>query len=77
MGKSCKDVAQSLVDCVKNTPCVKDGGDIKTCMKKMSGSTTSAGDESIADCQELRTAYTLCKRGGLDMRTRIRGPRVY
>ena len=33
--------------------------------------------EPIEDCQELRTAYYLCKRSGLDMRTRIRGPRVY
>ena len=31
----------------------------------------------IEDCQELRSAYYLCKRNGLDMRTRIRGPRVY
>lgn len=33
MGKSCKDIAQSLVDCMKKTECVKNGGGIKMCMK--------------------------------------------
>ena len=75
MGKSCKDIAQSLVDCMKDSPCVKAGGDIRECMKEhpQDVSNRDIGHE----CQELRNAYFLCKRGGLDMRTRIRGPRVY
>lgn len=34
MGKSCKSTAQTLVDCVKNSQCVKDGGTIRECIKK-------------------------------------------
>ena len=75
MGKSCKDVAQSLVDCMKNSSCVKEGGELNLCIKKMS--LKEGGTVVASECQELRTAYTLCKRGGLDMRTRIRGQRVY
>ena len=41
------------------------------------GSNVNSSTEPIEDCQELRSAYYLCKRGGLDMRTRIRGQRVY
>jgi len=29
------------------------------------------------DCHYLRNALFLCKRGQLDMRTRMRGPRVH
>ena len=67
MAKSCREIAQSLVDCMKSTPCVKAGGDVMTCLK--------AKDNIY--CQELRSAYFSCKRGSLDMRNRIRGDRVY
>lgn len=33
MGKSCKEVAQSLVECMKASSCVQGGGDIQACMK--------------------------------------------
>jgi hypothetical protein len=65
MGKSCKDVAQSLVECTKKTKCVKNGGSIRDCIK----------ENTEGDCQEFLTAYYLCKRGSLDMRTRIQGPK--
>ena len=63
--KSCRDIAQTLYDCMKKTECVKSGGDVRDCMKNAS------------ECQEFRGAYFNCKRSGLDMRTRIRGPKVY
>ena len=62
---------------------VKNGGDIRECMKVeniyngVASGDVNSQSEPIEDCQELRTAYYLCKRSGLDMRTRIRGPRVY
>lgn len=65
MGRSCIDVAQSLVQCMKDTPCVRAGGDIRRCMREH------------AECGDLRRAYFQCKRDGLDMRTRIQGQKVY
>eukprot|EP01038_Epipyxis_sp_PR26KG_P012888 gene12888-17269_t len=65
MAKSCKELAVGLFECVKKTPCVKAGGGIRECMKQ--------GNE----CQDLRNAYFACKRGALDMRTRIQGPKAY
>ena len=65
MGSSCKEVAEALVACLKQSKCVKDGGEIKKCL----------GTEE--SCQTLRNAYSTCRRQALDMRTRIRGPRVY
>ena len=50
-------------DCVK-----KDKKDILECMK----------DPIEADgCRAQRNAYTMCKHSQLNMRTRIRGQRVY
>ena len=65
---------------------VQNGGDIRECMKIENAYSTAGGGSGdnvnnqsgpSADCQELRSAYYMCKRSGLDMRTRIRGPRVY
>ena len=72
---------------------VRNGGEIRECMKvenmyiasmehgsagaNASVNNVNSSTEPIEDCQELRSAYYLCKRGGLDMRTRIRGQRVY
>ena len=61
-------IAQTLVDCMKKTECVKKGREMRECLKD-SGET--------GECQEFRAAYFNCKRGGLDARSRIRGPRVY
>ncbi len=91
MGRSCKDIAQSLVDCIKKSDCVTSGrGTIRSCLKGKSNTNiennsnnTNLEDENIPvlegaeECQQLRNAYYTCKRAGLDMRTRIRGTRVY
>lgn len=68
MGKSCKDIARVLFDCLDETEFVKGGGSIKDCMKTAEGN---------SKCSEFRRAYFECKRGGLDMRYRIRGPKSY
>jgi hypothetical protein len=68
MAKSCKEIAQSLVDCMKNTHCVQNGGNIRECMKKTEG-------EEL--CKELKFEYFSCRRGALDMRTRIQGQKAF
>eukprot|EP01039_Chlorochromonas_danica_P000433 gene433-467_t len=68
MGKSCKDIARTLYDCLMETECGKSGANIKECMR------TAEGNNA---CGEYRKAYFECKRGGLDMRYRIRGPKSY
>ena len=76
MGKSCKEIAESLVDCIKKSDCViKQGGTVRDCIGDMSKMEDECGHSQ--ECQELRNAYFNCKRGALDMRNRIRGPRVY
>ena len=50
---------------MKKTDCVQKGGDMKDCMKE------------DVECAQYRTAYFECKRGSLDMRTRIWGQNAY
>jgi Cytochrome c oxidase assembly protein PET191 len=69
MGASCKEIAETLIDCIKKTDCVKEGSSIKDCLGQMK--------DNGAECQEFRNAYFTCKRSGLDMRTRIKGQKVY
>ena len=88
MGKSCKEVAQSLIDCMKKTECVRQGGEMRPCMKKA----YAEGECTVSlmplkriviflnsefEIKELMNAYFTCRRSGLDMRTRIQGPKVY
>ena len=61
--KSCHDAAQQLALCMQATPCVAGGRDIMECLRA----------KEIGDCERYRTAYYLCRRSQLDMRTRIRG----
>jgi len=63
----CKDIAQTLLDCLKQTECMKSGGSAKECM--------AAAD--APDCQVYRNTYFECKRSQLDMRTRIRGSKSH
>ena len=50
---------------MKQTNCVQSGGDVRKCLNE------------TEDCQEYRNAYFTCTRSGLDMRTRIKGQKVY
>jgi hypothetical protein len=34
MGKSCRSAAQSFVDCIKKSQCMKDGGTLRACVNK-------------------------------------------
>lgn len=53
---------------MKKTECVKSGKDFRLCMRQ---------EEETQECQQFRVAYMNCKRSGLDMRTRITGPKSY
>ena len=68
MPSSCQEVALNLGDCMAKTSCMKSKGrTLKECLR----------DGDADECDVLRRAYFECKRGQLDMRKRIRGPRVY
>ncbi|KAF1329629.1 Cytochrome c oxidase assembly protein, partial [Globisporangium splendens] len=67
MGKSCRDMAEALRDCMVTEECMSDGTrTLKQCLKMK---------EYAHECRGYRQAYFECKRGQLDMRTRIRGPK--
>ena len=61
--RSCHDAAQQLALCMADTPCVAAGKGIMDCMRA----------KELGDCERYRTAYYLCRRSQLDMRTRIKG----
>lgn len=65
--KACSDAALQLAECMDlKSPCVAAGSTIGEAVKKT---------ECIVGCESHHTAYFLCRRGQLDMRTRIRGKR--
>uniref|UniRef100_A0A7S4T3P2 Cytochrome c oxidase assembly factor 5 n=1 Tax=Ditylum brightwellii TaxID=49249 RepID=A0A7S4T3P2_9STRA len=66
--KKCAEAALSLLTCMEETPCVKSGRSVKECLKDPIESD---------DCRAVRNAYYTCKHSQLNMRTRIRGVRVY
>nr|CCA28364.1 hypothetical protein PITG_00849 [Albugo laibachii Nc14] len=67
MGKSCRDMAQALRDCMIKQECMSTGErTLQECLH----------ERKYADeCHAYRVAYFECKRGQLDMRTRFRGPK--
>jgi len=67
MPKACSEAALNLMDCLEKTPCFQHGGTIQECMEP----------KEAPECQHLRKVYFGCKHNQLNMRTRIRGNRVY
>ncbi|CAM9273908.1 unnamed protein product [Ectocarpus sp. 4 AP-2014] len=67
MGRDCKEAARALYACMKKTQCMKDGGRLKECLK--------TSDREF--CRQDYQSFFECKRGQLDMRTRIRGERSF
>ncbi|CAM9110517.1 unnamed protein product [Phaeothamnion confervicola] len=68
MTKDCKEHARALVECMQQTECVEKGGSITECIKVQ---------KAVAQCDMERRLYFECRRGQLDMRTRIRGSRSF
>ena len=56
----CKDIAETLLDCLRQTECMKGGKGAKECMKLTD------------ECRVYRNTYFECKRSQLDMRMRRR-----
>lgn len=72
--KKCAEAALSLLTCMEESDCVmKEGKSVLDCMK------AASSDVDIIDdpCKAQRNAYYICKHSQLNMRTRIRGVRVY
>lgn len=71
MSKSCKGLALELVKCLSESPCMKEQNrSYRDC----------AGEKApqiASECVGLRETYFKCKRGQVDMRTRIRGNKGY
>lgn len=69
MPKKCAEAALSLLTCMEESECVKkDKKSVNECLK----------DEIESnECKAVRNAYYTCKHSQLNMRTRIRGVRVY
>lgn len=63
---ACRSEFDALLECIAESDCIKKGGKVKECMH----------DPETKDlCDKQRYSYFLCRRGQVDMRTRIRGPR--
>jgi len=70
MSKSCDGLLKELVECLRSSPCVQvDKKTISECVRVDKGLST--------ECLGIRATYFRCKRGQLDMRTRIRGNKGY
>lgn len=67
--KKCAEAALSLLTCMEEAECVVK--DKKTVMECLKDPVESEG------CKAERNAYYTCKHSQLNMRTRIRGVRVY
>jgi Cytochrome c oxidase assembly protein PET191 len=65
---ACSEAALSILTCMEKTECAQKGTPLIECMR----------DEVASDpCRAQRNAYYNCKHSQLNMRTRIRGVRVY
>jgi len=70
MSKSCKGLLKELYACLEKSDCVQvHNHTVVACAKMEQGLTD--------ECKGLRYTYAHCKKGMLDMRTRIRGNRGY
>jgi cytochrome c oxidase assembly factor 5 len=72
MSKSCSGMLEELLRCVENSPCVaKEGHSLRACTKGIDGATFPG------ECETKRGNYFACRKGQLDMRSRLRGNKGY
>lgn len=55
MAKSCKEYRERLVECYKNTECIRAGKTMGECLR-------SKGDDVPDECRKMLAAYSQCKR---------------
>ena len=63
MSKSCEGLAKEVAKCLAASACVAEGGDPRECLLR----------GEAEECDAIRSTYAQCRRGQLDMRSRIRG----
>lgn len=68
MSKSCSGMLEEMLKCVEGTECVKKNS-LKACVKD--------GKLFPTQCELVKQVYDKCKRGQLDMRSRLRGNKGY
>lgn len=70
MSKSCSGLLDAYVACVAASACVaaRGPGSLKAC---------ATDGAAVPECAQARELVYVCKRGQLDMRTRIRGNKGY
>lgn len=72
MPKKCSEAALGLISCLEESKCMtEEKRPMKECLQELK----KDGNEEI--CKASRNAYWMCKHSQLNMRTRIRGVRVY
>ncbi|QDZ19995.1 cytochrome c oxidase assembly protein [Chloropicon primus] len=66
MPKACEGVMKDLAKCIADSKCIQeDMLSIEECVKR------------AEECSALRYTYSECKRGQVNMRTRIQGKKGY
>jgi len=71
MSSSCQGLREDLIECVKASPCFQVEGSVRECLKDPSR------EDVPEQCKRFRVGYFECRRGWLDMRTRMRGNKGY
>jgi hypothetical protein len=88
MPRSCTETALALIACMQQGKCMQSGGKVQECIQSEDLHQCQVCTKAPiyrGTCLALihgprqvqRNAYFECKRSQLDMRTRIRGTRVY
>ncbi|KAK6504300.1 hypothetical protein TWF506_002504 [Arthrobotrys conoides] len=67
MPSSCKELYNAVVDCLRESECVKNGNSPADCIRMPLKETLPS------QCRGLLQAYGECKRRNIDMRYRFRG----
>jgi len=72
MSKSCKGMLDDYLACVEQSPCVqKQKFSLTSCAKGTDGASVPEA------CAVKRANYFSCRKGQLDMRSRLRGNKGY
>lgn len=72
MSKSCAGMLAEFLDCVERSACAtKEGKTLSECVRGENGAVAPS------ECEVKRGNYFACRRGQLDMRSRLRGNKGY
>ena len=81
MSKSCKGMLEEMLECAEQSECYspENGRDLKFCVTALLSSSESDATtkHGLDECMTKKQLYLKCKRGQMDMRTRIRGNKGY